>query len=87
MKKQILNFLLLLGVFTYNTHPFGYNPLIDVEVNRKEATITDYSTGFSQTLPVRKSGNRYKGTDIDLRTGRLFDIEIDEYGDVDIWRY
>lgn len=81
------NFLLLLAVFTYNTQPFGYNPFLEVEVNKKEATITDYSTGFSQTLPVNKVGSQYKGTGIDVRTGHLFDVEIDSTGNTTIWRY
>ena len=65
------------------------NTSVDMDHKRGTVELNNYRTGLSQTVNVKKSaGGGYKSDlEYDYNTGRLFEIEVDQYGDVTRWNY
>lgn len=80
--------IIMTSVFTWGTG--GYNPMTEVTVDRRsnQVEIFNYATGGYQTIDVEpQSGGGYTGTGFDYQTGRMYDINVDRSGDVEIWNY
>lgn len=73
-------------VFVYGNQGVGYDPAIEVNVNqqRSQVDIYNYRTGYNDQIKLDSTGS---GWGFNYQTGRMYDVDVDNYGNVDIWEY
>lgn len=77
-------------VFRYGSGNTGYdfNTDANINYNRQIVEISNYRTGQIQDVRVQPNGiGGYSGWDVDIQTGKVFDVDVDSSGNVDIWEY
>jgi hypothetical protein len=94
MKKLIILLALTLPVsartYTYSgTNQYG-TP-IDVEITNTNGNLRGYSynyeTGYSQEIEFNQPSSGLSGSMFDYGSGRYTDVNIDSYGNTDLWEY
>ena len=76
-------------VFRYGSS-VGCDPLTTVDVNHKTGTadLYNYSTNtFQQVNVTPNTYGGYRGFGIDHKTGKMFDVNVDKTGNVNIWEH
>ena len=76
-------------VFRYG-RSVGYDPMTEVKVNHsnKTADLYNYNTNTFHQVNVTPNGRGgYTGFGIDHQTGKMFDVNVNSSGNVDIWEY
>lgn len=77
-------------VYRAGSNNYGYdvNTYADMDYRRQSVNIQNLQTGQYQDVSLKPTYNGgYRGSDINLQTGKMFDIEVDRYGNTEIWEY